>query len=133
MRNSSKASFGQANSLRPLCELLSRQLGNRSSQCHSFPESTFCSRHRVFQGSKKHHTDDSASCTGAGWIQSLDLGLQPIQIIIEMLNNFRPGSKTKQAFSLSLSFFNQISMILLKFQFSIYFPKIHSQIYCLSS
>ena len=48
MSNSSKASCGWANSLRPVCALLSRQLGNRSSQCHSVPESTFCSRHRVF-------------------------------------------------------------------------------------
>lgn len=58
-----------------------------------------------FQGSKKYHIDDSASCTGAGWIQPLDLGLQPIQIISEMLKNSSPGSKTKQQSKHSPGFF----------------------------
>lgn len=69
-----------------------------------------------FQGSKKPHTEDSVACPGAGWIQSLDLELQPIQISIEMLENSSPGSKTKQAFSF---FFFSIwfSMILFKWKF----------------
>ena len=77
-----------------------------------------------FHGSKKHHTFDSASFTGAGWIQALDLGLQ---IINEMLKNSSPGSKIKQAFSFFFFFSIWFSTILLKLN-SLNFPKIHSQI-----
>lgn len=115
-----------------MCELLPKQLGNRSSQCHFFSESTFCSRHRVFsrqQEASHRWLHVMHRC----WLDSV---FRPgIIAYLDHQGEVKESQLRNKNKASILLFFFPVGFLwsFFKYKCSIYFPKIHNQLIALDS